>query len=56
MVHVRAGLSVDFAITRNVVATVTPIAVSYSPPKDGLHESIKSFVSLDFMVGVGFRM
>jgi tetratricopeptide (TPR) repeat protein len=56
MVHVRVGLSADYAITPNVVATLTPFAFSYSPPKQGLDESIKSIMSIDFMLGVGYRM
>ena len=56
MFHVRVGVSGDFAITPNVIATITPIAFSYSPPKDGLDESIKSITALDFMVGLGYRM
>ncbi|MEJ7596987.1 MAG: tetratricopeptide repeat protein [Kofleriaceae bacterium] len=56
MLHVRAGISGDYAITRNVIATITPIAFSYSPPKEGLDESIKSITALDFMVGLGYRM
>jgi hypothetical protein len=56
MVHVRVGLSADYAITSNVVATLTPFAFSYSPPKQGLDDSIKSIMSIDFMLGVGYRM
>lgn len=56
MFHVRAALSGDYAFTPNVFATVTPIAFSYSPPKDGLAESIDSITSIDFMVGIGYRM
>ncbi|MDB4964222.1 MAG: Tetratricopeptide 2 repeat protein [Myxococcales bacterium] len=56
MPHVRVGLSADYAITPNVLATVTPIAFSYSPPKEGLRDDIKSITAIDFMVGVGYRM
>ncbi|HVK85650.1 MAG TPA: tetratricopeptide repeat protein [Kofleriaceae bacterium] len=56
MVHVRVGLSADYAITPNIVATLTPFAFSYSPPKAGLDDSIKSITAIDFMVGVGYRM
>jgi tetratricopeptide (TPR) repeat protein len=56
MLHVRVGISADYAITPNVIATLTPFAFTYSPPKDGLDESIKSITSIDFMVGVGYRM
>jgi len=56
MFHVRAGISGDYAITPNVIATIAPIAFSYSPPKAGLRDDIKSITALDFMVGIGYRM
>jgi len=56
MPHVRVGVSADFAITNNVIATVAPIAFSFSPAKEGLRSDISSITSLDFMVGLGYRM
>jgi tetratricopeptide (TPR) repeat protein len=56
MFHLRVGASADYAITPNVIATVTPIAFSYSPPKAGLKDDIKSITRLDFMLGLGYRM
>lgn len=56
MFNARVAASADYAITPNLVATVTPIAFSYSPPKEGLLEDIKSIIRLDFMVGIGYRM
>lgn len=56
MFHVRVGASADYAITPNVIATVTPIAFSYSPAKQGLQADIKSITRLDFMLGLGYRM
>lgn len=56
MFAVRAGLSVDYAVTPNVVVMVTPIAFTYSPAKAGLRDDIKSLTRLDFMLGVGYRM
>lgn len=56
MFHVRVGASADYAITPNVIATVTPLAFSYSPPKEGLKDDIKSITRLDFMLGLGYRM
>lgn len=56
---VRIGVSADFAITNNIVATVAPFAFSFSPAKEGLQaegEEISSITSLDFMVGIGYRM
>ena len=56
MLHLRVGISADYAITPNVIATIAPIAFSYSPPKEGLSDDIKSITALDFMVGLGYRM
>jgi len=56
MFHLRAALSADYAVTPRFLVTATPFAVSYSPPKDGLEPSIKSITSIDFMVGLGYRM
>lgn len=56
MFTVRAGLSVDYAITNNILATVAPIAVEFSPAKAGLSDQIDHITRFDFMVGVGYRM
>jgi len=56
MFHLRAALSADYAFTPNVFGTLTPIAFTYSPAKTGLDMSIKSITSIDFMVGIGYRM
>lgn len=60
MLHVRVGVSADYAITPNVVATLTPIAFSYSPAKEGLSTvmggEISAITALDIMVGIGYRM
>jgi tetratricopeptide (TPR) repeat protein len=56
MAHVRVGVSADYAVTPNLVVTVTPFAFSYSPPKEGLREDIESLNEIDFMAGLGYRM
>jgi hypothetical protein len=56
MFHLRAALSADYAVTPNIVVTATPIAFTYSPPKTGLTESITAITSIDFMIGIGYRM
>jgi hypothetical protein len=53
---VRVGLSADYAFTPNVIGTVAPFAFSYSPAKEGLRDDISSITSIDFMVGIGYRM
>lgn len=54
MFAVRVGASADYAITPNVVATVTPISFAFSPAKSGLVAS--SILQIDIMLGVGYRM
>jgi len=56
MFHLRVGVSGDYAITPNLIATLAPFAFSYSPPKEGLVSTIKSITSIDFMIGLGYRM
>jgi len=56
MLAIRAGVAADYAITPNIVATVAPISVEYSPAKSGLRDDIKSILAFDFMLGVGYRM
>jgi hypothetical protein len=56
MLHVRVGISADYAITNNVIATVAPFAFSYSPAKEGLRDDITAITAIDFMVGIGYRM
>jgi hypothetical protein len=59
MLHVRVGVSADYAITPNVIATATPLAFSFSPAKAGLQsngQEISTITSIDFMIGIGYRM
>ena len=56
MPHVRIGVSADYAITNNLIATLAPIAFSYSPAKTGLRADITAITAIDFMVGIGYRM
>ena len=56
MLAVRVAASADYAITPNIVATVMPIAFSFSPAKSGLRDDVSSITRLDFMLGVGYRM
>jgi len=53
--HVRGALSADYAVTPNFVIGPS-LALSYSPAKEGLDPSIKSFIAFDFMVGAGYRL
>jgi hypothetical protein len=52
----RFGVSGDYEITKNLVATATPFAFTYSPAKTGLRSDISAITKIEFMVGVGYRM
>lgn len=52
MFHLRIAPSADYVLTPNLVATVAPIAFTYSPGKAGMAGAVTSF---DFMVGIGYR-
>ncbi len=54
MFHVRVAVAADFAITPNIVASVTPFSFAYSPAKEGL--VMDTLTRIDFLVGVGYRM
>lgn len=56
MFHVRGAVSAEYAVTPNFIVTAPSLAFSYSPPKDGLSDDIKSITAFDFMVGVSYRM
>jgi hypothetical protein len=60
MAHVRVGVSADYAITPNIIATLAPFTFSYSPGKEGLQTvdggKIEKITAIDFMVGIGYRM
>jgi hypothetical protein len=53
---VRVGVSGDYEITKNIVATATPYALTYSPAKSGMRSDISAVTLIQFMVGVGYRM
>jgi hypothetical protein len=56
MFALRVAASADYLISPNLFITATPFAFSYSPPKKGMREDIKSLTQIDFMVGLGYRM
>lgn len=56
MPHVRIGLSADYTVAPNLVATATPFAFTYSPPKDGMREEITALTAINMMIGLGYRM
>src|SRR4029078_10928221 len=54
MFSVRLGVAVEYAITPNVIATIAPLGLAFSPAPDGL--VFRSITQLDVLAGVGYRM
>jgi hypothetical protein len=55
MFFTRLAASADYAVTRDVVVTATPLALSYSPAPAGFMSSISSLTAVSFLIGVGYR-
>lgn len=53
---VRAALSADIGITKNVALTLCPVAFTYGTAPKGLRPDIGSITRIDFLLGVAFRM
>jgi hypothetical protein len=51
----RTALSADYAVTSNLLLTVTPIAFAYSPAPTGFTSTISSLTTVSFLAGVGYR-
>jgi hypothetical protein len=52
---VRTALVAEYHFTPMISAFVTPIAFTYSQPKDGLRDDITALTRIEFLAGVGFR-
>ncbi len=50
----RFGVAADYALTPNVVATLSPFGLAFSPAPEEAFMS--SLVEIDILVGVGYRM
>lgn len=53
LLNVRVGVAADYAITQNIVATLQPFALAYSPGADGMYAD--SLREIDVLLGVGYR-
>lgn len=53
--HVRGAVSGDYAVTPNLVLTVTPIAFAYSPAPTGFVSTASSLTTMSFLAGIGYR-
>jgi hypothetical protein len=54
MLSVRAGFTVDYAITSNVIASVVPFRFAFSPASAAMISS--SLTQIEVAVGIGYRM
>lgn len=55
LVHVRAGIGAQFAITDRVVVGLSPV-VSYSPTIDGMRDSVPGLRRLELLSSIGYRL
>jgi hypothetical protein len=54
MLSVRAGFTVDYAITSNVIASVVPFRFAFSPANAAMISS--SLTQIEVAVGIGYRI
>ena len=54
MLSFRVGVAAEYAITPNLVATIAPFSLGFTPAPDAL--VIKSLTQFDVLLGVGYRM
>jgi hypothetical protein len=54
MLSVRAGFTVDYAITSNVIASVVPFRFAFSPANAAMISS--SLTQIEIAVGIGYRI
>jgi hypothetical protein len=54
-VLVRMALSGDYAVTPNLVVTLTPIAFSYAPAPDGFDSGISSLTTASALAGISYQ-
>jgi hypothetical protein len=52
----RGALSADYAVTPNIVVQATPFGFLYAAAPSGFKSQISALTSMEFMVGVGYRM
>lgn len=51
--NVRFGVAADYLVTPNLVATIAPFAIGYSPGNSSLYDG--SLREIDVLVGIGYR-
>lgn len=56
MFSARASVGADYALSENLVLTISPFIVSYSPPDSGLRAEIDQLLRFDFMLGLGYDL
>lgn len=54
--HMRGQLAAEYEVTSNLALTLSPLAFSYSPHRNGLSQDIDSITRLEILAGVAFRL
>lgn len=56
MFNVRFGIGLDYVVAEHFLLSLSPFSYSYSPSKTGINEDIDSFVRIEVMGGLGYRI
>lgn len=56
MFQMRAGVGAEYSLGENLVLTISPFTISFSPPNDGLRAEIDKLLRFDFTVGFGYTL
>ncbi len=54
--HMRAQLGAEYEITPDVAISASPVALSFSPHRSGIHEEIGSILRFESLVGLTLRL
>lgn len=56
VVHVRAAVGLDWALSDNILINATPLVIAYSPAIENMDESISSLTRFEMLLGVAYRL
>jgi len=51
--NIRFGAAADYELSPNIVVTVSPLSLSFSPKADGMYGS--SLREINFVIGIGYH-
>jgi hypothetical protein len=54
--NLRLGLGAEYAVTKNIVVTASPVVFSYSPAPANMRMDMSSLTRFELLFGAGYRM